>query len=233
MDPTKRPLFMLSCVAFGLAFIVELGLSSLLTTGVGPDGLSGVGAPGIGIRYLALIDAALIYTLGLMAIETLAPGSLTGRAQGAVTFVLALLGLLIAILAVVAAIGLLVLMVTLLAAVPFGTAAYAATWGDFPAGEVRLTLGLAMLLKAAGAAFLVLASPSLLRNRGLLVLLGLSFGATFVVATLVSIVPQPLTAIADAAGAIVAGIVAAVWLVVMLIGAAGAVRRLLRGAVPG
>ena len=233
MDPERRIFLILGCLAFGLALVVELGVSSLLPSGALPGALEGSGAPGLGLRHLALIDAALIYTLGLMLVETRVPGALTGRLQGAVTFGLALLGIVIAIIATLAAVGLLVLMVTLLSAVPFGTASYMATWGRFPGGDVRLTLGLVLLLKAAGAACLVLASPSILGNRGLLVLLGLSFGVTFAVGALLAIVPQPLAAIADAAGAILAGLVAAIWLVVMLVGAAGAMLRLLRSAAPG
>jgi hypothetical protein len=153
--------------------------------------------------------------------------------QGIVTLILSLLGVLGGIFLIVLTFTLLVLMVSLLLAVPFGTIAYMAAWGTFASGAARATLGLVMVLKLFGAGFLVFAIPAILKNKGLVILLLFSIGATFLTGFLIALVPGFVAAIADTIGALIAAILGTIWLFVMLIGAVFAVIRAIRSLAPG
>lgn len=217
---------LLAILAFLLAFLAELGLGLLLAPG-------GQGTPpGIGIRMLALIDIALVWALGLMLAEMTLPTGRLMRLQGIVTLILSLFAVIGGIVLIVGTLSLLILMLSLLVAVPFGTAVYLAAWGSFPTGAAGAALALIMLLKLAGAAFLVLASPAMLKNKGLMVLMVFSLGSTFLTGFLIAFVPGVVASIADAIGALISAILGTVWLVVVLIGAVLAVIRMLRSVVP-
>lgn len=217
---------LLAILAFLLAFLAELGLGFLL--GPGNQGAT----PGIGIRMLALIDIALVWALGLMLAEMTLPTGRWIRVQGIVTLILSLIAVVFGVGLILATFSLLILMVSLLVAVPFGTAIYLAAWGSFPTGAAGAALALIMALKLAGTAFLVLASPAMLKNKGLMVLLLFTLGSTFITGFLIALVPGIVASIADAAGALISAILGTLWLVVVLIGAVLAVIRLLRSALP-
>lgn len=227
----KLVFILLAILAFGLAFLSEAGLGALLPAA----GQAAVAQsrPGLGIRMLALIDVALIWTLALMLAEFLLPPGRLARAQGIATLILSFLGVMLGIALVLSTLALLILMVSLLVAVPFGTAVYVAAWGSFPAGSAGVALALIMTLKLTGAAFLVLASPAILRNTGLLLLLLISMGATFVTGLLIALVPGIVAAIADAIGALISAVLGTIWLFVMLIGAILAVLRAIRSTIRG
>lgn len=227
----KLVFVLLAILAFGLAFLSEAGLGALLLR----DGPAGAlhNQPGLGIRMLALIDIALIWALALMLAEFLLPPGRLSRVQGIVTLVLSFLGVIAGIILIVSTFALLILMVSLLVAAPFGTLAYLAAWGSFPSGAAGAALALIMTLKLAGATFLMLASPAILKNRGLLVLLLFSIAATFVTGLLIALVPGVVASIADVIGALISAILGTVWLLVMLIGAVLAVIRAIRSLAPG
>lgn len=225
-EPTRLALFWLGMLLLVLAVLFELGSSALLH-------VPGQAPPGFGIGCLAVLDLLLLYTVGLLAVDALAPlRAIVARLQGVVTFVLSLLGLLACIVLIFAALALLILMVTLLVSVPFGTIAYFAAFGDFPTARARAVLGLVMALKLGSLALMVVARPGLIGNKGFMLLLGCSLGVGFVLSLLHAIPPGFLVSITDAIGALIAAIVAAIWLVVFLIGALPGVIRGLRGLVP-
>lgn len=217
---------LLAILAFVLAFLAELGLGFLL----GPAGQGST--PGIGIRMLALIDVALIWALVLMLAEMTLPTGRLMRLQGIVTLIGAFFGVIGGIVLIFGTFTLLILMLSLMVAVPFGTAVYLAAWGSFPTGAAGAALALIMVLKLVGTGFLVLASPAMLKNKGLMVLLLFSLGSTFLTGFLIAFVPGIIASIADAIGALISAVLGTIWLLVVLIGAVFAVIRMLRSVVP-
>jgi hypothetical protein len=121
------------------------------------------------------------------------------------------------------ALGKLFLMIALFFAVPFGTAAYfAAGWGTFPRGAAAAILALLMLLKIGTSICLPIAHQRFLAAKGLILILT-SFLATIIVAFLHGLVPLPVVSITDALAAIIVGILALIWAIVMLVGSIVAV----------
>jgi hypothetical protein len=184
--------------------------------------------PGLGIPYLALVDALLLLTLALMGASLLIPGRVHGRVQGLATLIGAILALLTGIGLLLAAIGLLITMVSLLAAVPFGTIAYLAVWGFFNRGGAAGTLGLLMLFKLGAGVCLVLAHPRFLQNKGLVLLYLTSLLANAVVSFLHGLVPLILVSITDAVGAIIVAVLGLLWAVLLLVGALVSIVKVLR-----
>jgi hypothetical protein len=117
-----------------------------------------------------------------------------------------------------AAFGLLMVMIALLLAAPFGTIAYFAEWGHFAVKAAAATLSLAMLLKILFCIFLVLAHQRFLQNKGLIVLVAVSLGLTWVTAFVQSFLPGFLVSIGDALVALVVAVLGAVWLLLLAIG---------------
>ncbi|NMO22011.1 hypothetical protein HPC49_37935 [Pyxidicoccus fallax] len=184
--------------------------------------------PGLGIPYLALVDALLLLTLGLMGASLLIPERVHGRVQGLATLVGAIVALLTGIGLLLAAIGLLITMVTLVAAAPFGTIAYLAVWGFFNRGGAAGTLGLLMMFKLAAGVCLVLAHQRFLQNKGLVLLYLTSLLANAVVSFLHGLVPGILVSITDAVGAIIVAILGLIWAVLLLVGALVSIVKVLR-----
>jgi hypothetical protein len=175
--------------------------------------------PGLGVPALGLVDGLLLYTVLLMGLALLVPERIHGRLQGVVSLLVALLVLLASIAVILAAFAKLVLMLALLFATPFGTIAYFALFGAFNRGGAAVALSLAMTCKLAGAGALIVAHQRFLQNKGLVLLIVTALVATLVVSFLHGLVPIVLVSITDAIAAIVVGILAAVWAIVMLIGA--------------
>lgn len=179
--------------------------------------------PGLATSYLALFDALLLMSLGLMAASMLISERVLGRVAGMVMLVVALLLIIGGVVLVLVALFALILMVSLFLAFPFGTAAYMAIYGFFALAEAKVVIGLLVAFKLGLGACLFLAHQRFLQNRGLLILLAGSLGLTLLVAVLHGAVPLPLVSITDALGAVVVGIVAVVWTLVVLIGSVVAV----------
>jgi hypothetical protein len=85
-----------------------------------------------------------------------------------------------------------------------------------------------MSLKLAFAGFLVFAHPRFVQNKGLLLIVLSSFLATIIIGFLHGMVPRMLASITDDIGAIVVGILAAIWALIYLIGSIPAVIKALR-----
>ena len=232
MTKVKLGLFFLGIFCFFLAILVELGMGLAIPGPTSPE-VTEAAAPGVAIRMLALVDAGLAWTLILMAIDMVKPLSAVARIQGIVTLILSFFGVLGGMILIFLTFTLLTLMVSLLLAVPFGTIAYLAVWGTFPSGAVRAILASILLLKLFGLGLFVIASPAMLKNKGLIILLIFSLGTTFITGFLIALVPGFVAAIVDMIGALIAGILGTIWLFVMLIGAIFAVLRAIRSLAPG
>jgi hypothetical protein len=234
LERLRTPLFLIALVAMALVVCVELGehfivggfdAGTALTDQAGAAGLQvpaggQVERPsGLGVPYLALVDAAALFTVALMAAGLVVPQRLHGRLQGVVTLIFAILLLLAAIGLLVLAIAKLLLMVTLLLAFPFGTIAYLIGFGFFPRGTATVILSLLMFLKFVFAGALAAAQQRFLANKGLVLLVLTSLLCTVAVSFLHGIVPGVLASITDAVAAIVCAIAGIIWAIVLLVGA--------------
>ncbi|KAB0681343.1 hypothetical protein [Aureimonas leprariae] len=227
--PLRPMIFtLLGIVAFLAAIAAEFSSPLLMLRPSHGD----ADAPGIGIAALACLDLVFVYTLIFLAVDYF-PGirAVFARVQGIATLVLSIFALLASILLAFAAFTLLMLMVSLLLAVPFGTIAYFALWGDFDTGTAKAILGFAMTMKLVGLGLLLGASFALLKNKGLVLLAVCSLGLTFVLGLLQSIPPGFLVSITDAIGGLVTLIVVIVWTLIFLIGSLPAIVRAVRSAV--
>jgi hypothetical protein len=211
----RLPFFVAACVCLLLAVLVELAAAQALTSIVAAEIPE---TPGYAINALALIDGILLYSMIWMLLSVVAPRAITGRAQGCVTLVVSFFGCLGTLLLIYAAFALLMLMLALLVAVPFGTIVYLAAWGHFARGAAAATLTIVMLLKIAFLVLAVIAHQRFLENKGLLVLTGVSLGLTWVIGFVHAFLPIFLVSIGDQLMALVICIVAAIWLLLLLIG---------------
>lgn len=211
----RLPFFIAACVCLLLALFVEIAAAGAFTAIF----VGGTATPGYAINSLALIDGILIYSLIWMLLSVVAPRSVTGRAQGCITLFVSFFGCIGTIAAIIAAFTLLMLMLSLLVAIPFGTLVYLGIWGHFARGAAAATLAIAMLLKIVFLVLLVIAHQRFLQNKGLLVLVGLSLGLTWLIAFVHALLPIILVSIGDQLMALVICIVAAIWLLLLLIGA--------------
>ncbi|MBR0748763.1 hypothetical protein JQ582_33015 [Bradyrhizobium japonicum] len=229
MSKAKLAFFFLGVLTLAFAIIVESVTGASLPQYRATAAVPNVPPPGIGIRSLIFFDAVLAYTLWLLAIDFF-PGlrAIFARLQGALTLVLSIVGILLALAFVIAAINLITTMLTLLVSPPFGTIAYFAAWGNFDKTPARMVIDLSMFLKILGLCFIAASNPLFLRNKGFVLLFGFSLGLTFVLGLLHALPPSFLVAITDALGAIITGIAALIWMIVLLIGAVFAIIRAIR-----
>jgi hypothetical protein len=194
-----------------LCVLVELGTAAFVR---GADDTP----PGLGIPYLALVDGILAYTLAMMVLALVFPENLQAKMQGIVSVILSFLLALGSLVLIFVALAKLMLMVALFFAAPFGTAVYLGIWGHFPKGAAAVILSLLMLLKICAAICLPIAHQGFLNNKGIIFMVLTSFVATIIVSFLHGIVPTPLVSITDALAAIIVGIIALIWAIVILIG---------------
>jgi len=184
--------------------------------------------PGLAVPSLALLDGLLLFTVLLVGLSLLLPERIHGRVQGVASLLVAIVDLLLVLLLVPLALVLLLLMFGLFVAPPFGTLAYLAVWGFFDRDGAALTLSIVMFLKVAFAVVLVFSQPRFLQNKGLVLLIATSLLANVVVAFLHGLVPLVMVSITDALAAIVVGILAAVWAILMAVGALISIIRAIR-----
>lgn len=189
--------------------LIEMSSAAFLQTG---------DAPGLGIPYLALVDGILAYSLALMVLALVLPENIQAKLQGIVSVILMFFLALGTIVLIFVALAKLLLMVGLFFAPIFGTAAYFALWGSFPKGAAAVILTLLMLLKIVACILLPIAHQRFLNDKGLILLVATSLVATIIVSFLHGLVPGPLVSITDALAAIIVGILALIWAVVVLIG---------------
>jgi len=221
MDTLRLPFFVVA--AFLLVMAVGVEFASLAVI---PSERNG--PPGWGIPYLAIVDLLLAYGVGVHSVGLGKQPGLQGRLQGPISLVVSVFGLLGAVALAFLAFGLLMLMVGLMVAVPFGTLAYMALWSSFPETEARVLLGLIMGLKIGFCVLLLLAHQGFLKNKGLMILVGVSLGLTWLTGFLHALPPGPLVSITDVVAALVTAIVGAIWLLALLLGSVGAILASLR-----
>jgi hypothetical protein len=218
MDRLRKLPFVIALIFISLALLVEIASTAkLAAAGAGAAGLN-VPTPGKGISSLAFLDGLVLFVTILIGLALIIPERIQGRVQGVATLIVSLLVLIGDFVMALGALALLILMVTLLLSPIFGTIAYLAIYGHFDTDNARVALGLIMTLKVIFAVCLLLAHQRFLQNKGLVLLVLSSLLATFVVSFLQGLVPGFLVSITDDIGAIVVGIIAAIWAIVFLVG---------------
>jgi hypothetical protein len=228
IDTLRKPFFIVAAVLLLLAVLAELGSGFYIDAAAKNANLYNVDDPGLGISYLAILDGLVLFTIALIGAPLIISDRVHGRIQGIITFIVALLALLGAIVMIFAALGLLLLMVSLLLAVPFGTIVYMARYAVFDKTAAAITLSLIMGLKLGFAVFLILAHQRFLENKGLVLIILTSFLATIILSFLHGFVPLFLVSITDDIGAIIIAILAAIWALFYLIGSIPAIIKALR-----
>lgn len=224
LDTLRKPFFVLALVLLALAVLLEMGSSLVVgSTLTNQSSAFAEQAEGWGVQSIALLDALLVLTVGLMGASLLLPEGLHGRVQGLVTLVVSLLVLLGALFMLFMGLQLLGVMLGLFLAPPFGTIAYLAIWGGFDRPAAAAILALLLLLKLGFAACLVLAQQRFLQNKGLVLMIATSVLMGLLLAFLHGFVPKPLASITDLVGAIVVAVITLVWAIIFLIGAVIAV----------
>jgi len=243
LDRLRTPFLIVAIVLMALAVLAELGAGFLL--GARPPAAESLGGlneqagvpqdeaistaeilrlrqeneapPGLAIRYMALLDGLVLFTVGLMGLGLLVPERIHGRLQGLATLIVSFLVLVGGFLLLLAAFALLILMVSLFLAAPFGTLAYLAIYGFFDRAGAGVTLSLLMLLKLGFAVCLVLAHQRFLQIKRIVALVLTTLVANVVVSFLHGLVPGFLVSITDALAAMVVAILALIWALVMLL----------------
>jgi hypothetical protein len=229
MNELRKPFLLVAIILFALVVLVELGSSLIIGGGPAEDAITSQEdmaitvtgevdePPGRAITYLALVDGILLYTVVLIGLSLLVPEKLLARAQGVLTLIGSIILIIVGIILVIIAFIELLVMVSLFFAFPFGTAAYLALWGFFPRGDAAVLLSLLMFLKLAGCVFLVLAQQRFLQMKGLVLLVLTSLVCNIIVAFLHGLVPIILVSIFDNIAALVVGIIAIIWAIVLLV----------------
>lgn len=242
LDKLRTPFLILAIILMALVVLAEIGAGFLLDPR--PASIANLGSlkdqagvpeddaisteeirklrqekeapPGLAIRYMALLDVLVLFTVGLMGLGLLLPERIHGRLQGLATLIVSFLVLVGGFFMLLAAFVLLIVMVSLLLAAPFGTLAYIAIYGFFDRAGASVTLSLLMLLKLGFAVCLVLAHQRFLQIKRIIALVLTTLVANVVVSFLHGLVPGFLVSITDAIAALVVDILALIWALVML-----------------
>jgi len=218
LDDLRRPLFIVALVLIGLAMLIELGATQIIGRAAAAVPAAQAHAEGLGVSSLAVLDALVILTVGLMAMSLLLPERVHGRVQGLVTLLVSLLVLLASLGLLFMAIQLVILMLGLLLAPIFGTIAYMVIFGHFDRNGAAVILSLLISLKFGFAICLMLAHQRFLENKGLVLLVACSIVAVLIVTFLHGLVPRFLVSITDAVGAIVVAVLALIWAITFFFG---------------
>jgi hypothetical protein len=218
-DIRKIPLIITAALLV-VCVLIELSSAAFLKTDAADAaGVSNTSdAPGLGIPYLALVDGLLAYTLIMMVLTFVLNANVQAKLQAILTLILSFFLVLGSIVLIFVALAKLLLMVALFFAIPFGTIAYLAIWGDFPRGAAAAILSLLMLLKIIASICLPIAHQRFLVAKGLILMILTSFLCMIIVSFLHGIVPTPLVSITDALAAIIVGIIALIWGIIILVG---------------
>jgi hypothetical protein len=217
LDELRKPFLIIALVLILLVVLIEASSGLLLDLGTPGAASLGAKTPGYGISYLGFLDGFVFYITLLIGLALVIPERIQGRVQGCATAIVSFLGCLGAIFAIIMCLIMLIVMVTLLLAPIFGTIAYLAIYGHFDRSGAAVTLSLIMALKIAFVICLVLAHQRFLQNKGLVLIVLTSLVANLVISFLHNFVPILLVSITDAIGAIVIGIIAVIWAIILLI----------------
>lgn len=222
LDELRKPLFFLAVILMGLIVIFEagsaaiLGLQSVKVANAFAE--SGAAAPGMGIPYLAVFDALVLFTVILMCVSLIVPERLHAKTQGIITLIVSIITIFACIGLIFLTLAKVFLMIGLLLAPIFGTIAYLAMYGDFDTDTARVILAFIMILKFAFAVLLVLAHQRFLENKGLVLIILSSILAGMIVGFCHGIVPGFLVSITDGVAALIVLIIALIWGLFFLVG---------------
>ena len=231
LGEVRRPLFFLACFALLLVVLVETGSSLALGGGsagpvaslaagipdVEPDMIQDVDAdspPGNGIGYLALVDGYLLFSVAMLGLSFLLSQRAYGRIQGIVTLIVSFCWIILSFVLALIAFVLLMVMFGLFVAVPFGTIAYLAIWGNFAVSESAAVLGLLLFLKLVFLVLLVLAQQKFLKATALMIHIATSFVLQLVLGIVQGWLPFIVVSLGDQVLALVFAIVSlvgAIW----------------------
>lgn len=211
-DALRKPFFVVAVTLLAIVVVTELVSA----------------APGYGIRYMAILDGLLLFTILLIGAPLLIPERIHGRTQGVVTLIFSLSTLVGAVVMIIIAFKLLTLMVSLFMAIPFGTAIYLDTYSKFPKASAAAILSLTMTFKLAFAVLLILAHQRFIENKGLVTLTLTSLLANVLISFLHGLFPVFLVSITDDIGALIVAVLAAIWALIYLIGSIPAIVKALR-----
>ena len=210
LSSVLKLVFWIGFACFALAVITEAGLSFAFIARDTP--------PGMGVPTLGMMDGLFLYVVLIAGLDLqLVRKEALARVYGIVTLIVAILVILGGIALIFVALAKLILMVTLLMAVPFGTAIYFGTWGDFDTDGAAAVLSVSMLLKLIFSVCLPVASPRFVRNIWLVLVTLTSFLGNMVISFLHGFVPGVLVSITDDVGAIVVAILAVIWALIFAI----------------
>lgn len=184
--------------------------------------------PGLGVPSLALLDGILLFTIALMALALVLPERVHGRVQGPATLIFSLFLLTLAIVQILATFALLLFMVSLLLAIPFGTIVYLIVYGSFNRSGADIALSLLLLLKFAASGGLFFAQQRFLQSKGLVLLVLCSLLGNVIASFLIGIVPIFLVSITDAIAAILIGVIAVVWGLILFVSSLISIVKVLR-----
>lgn len=218
LDSLRKPVFVVALVVIGLTVLVELSSIAFVGNAVPAANSLGVGVAGQGIPSMSILDGLIFYAILVMAVALILPERFQSKIQGIATIIVAVVLLLACIVRIFVDLQMLFLMIGLLLAVPFGTLVYLALWGNFQTGTADTALNLIMFLKIVFCVCLVIAQQRFLKNKGLVLIILTSLLANLVIAFLYGLVPGFLVSILDEVAAIVVCVLAAVWIVVYLVG---------------
>ncbi|HEX7079407.1 MAG TPA: hypothetical protein VF329_00130 [Gammaproteobacteria bacterium] len=218
----RIPFFVLAVLSIVLVVAVELATLALLRNAAGmPESLPGLGGP-----YLALLDGILLYFVVVTSLGYFRFKAQVAKAAAVAGLILSLVGVVVSFLLIVAAFLAIMLMLGLLFAAPFGTLAYLDLFANFPKQRAIEALSFIMLLKVFFLFMLALTDLGYLKNKLLVILIGLSMLATWLTSMLIAWPPGFLSSITDAVGALVTAVIAFVWLIVTLVASILGIARL-------
>ena len=243
MDTLRTPLFVAALICAAILLLIEIGGAGFIGGQASASGLESLipssgevhdawddldddeierlaqeeTPPGMAIRYMGFLDGILLFTVGLMALSLIIRERLHARLNGILTLVFSLLMVIGCFFAILWAFTQLMVMLSLFLSVPFGTIAYMGLYGFFDRAGATAVLSLSMAFRIGFVVCLVLAQQRFLQNKGLVLLILTSFLGVIVVSFLHGLVPTFLVSITDAVAALVVGILAILWALVLLL----------------
>lgn len=218
LDSMRKPVFVVALIVIGITVLIELSSIALISNVSSSANALDVSIKGYAIPAMALLDGLIFYAALVIGIALLVPERVQSKVQGIATVIVAVLLLLGCIVTFFKSLAMLFLMLGLLLAPIFGTIAYFVIWGSFDTGTARIALSLIMLTKIIFAVALVVSQQRFLQNKGLVLIILTSFLANLLIAFLYGFVPGFLVSITDQIAALVICVLAAIWIVIYLIG---------------
>ena len=228
LDELRKPFLVAALIIMLVVVVIELSSSLLMDLGTPGAAALNADTPGYGITYLAFLDGLVFYVTLLLVLAIFIPERITARLQGCATAIVTFLGCLGTIFAIITCLIMLIVMITLLFAPIFGTIAYLAIYGHFDRNGAAITLSFIMALKIGFAICLVLAHQRFLLNKSLVLIVLTSLLANLIVSFLHAFLPRPMVSITDAIAAIIVGILAVIWALILFIFAIPTIIKALR-----